>query len=727
MRCQQKTACITLVLFYSYPALGESQSQKSQIWRVPVVSPEALSETSDTGYGSAFSPSPERDRFFESLLVNESENRRIANTALVANNKISSDGDIRRALRDAGVSVLGAETFSSGNGKLILRASPGQAPLLFVDSVPLSSGFTASNPESLIPALAIQQIAIFPFVSQSGMPRRGNSGSLDLRLRVGEPTQHNELNVSVAQPSETLLAQYYSPPCQAERFWGCLSSSWQVGAGSGIQRVKDDNNTPLISSDDTLQTLKHNSNARWGGHFKSYKVAPTGGQFETVGIFGFQERGLNGLPASSASPLNRSRGSYQLLSHSGFSFSPVTGNLWSYGLSGRADEASFTTALNTAEGGHRIDDRSEQMWMGRFGLSHPLEGPQSPRVFTSGSYEHNAFESRLRSALHKDTFSPIYQSETVSKGSLKNLDVGIGIEMSLLNNVLLRTETFLQWTQMSQESECGAFAPRVLCDSRQDVTSRVSPGGALEIQKTMSPSLILYGLLGRTVRLPRPLELMGRPDGIVPNRNLVPESSDFVEVGLQSPYIHSGTFYSRDLNLITLEQVSPYIAKFANRPKVRRIGFFSTGEARLGFVGVAMSYERVWVMNQGRFGEPLPVPFVPSSQTSGQISYNHSSALLGVDSPRASLNISRSGDYFLDRDATYQLFPPAQLGLTLSGGLRTRNALLKLELSIRNLMNKRVSTLRRLGGGQSEVGWSYLPALPLAGRSLLVSMNLKSL
>jgi hypothetical protein len=219
---------------------------------------------------------------------------------------------------------------------------------------------------------------------------------------------------------------------------------------------------------------------------------------------------------------------------------------------------------------------------------------------------------------------------------------------------------------------------------------------------------------------------MGRPDGIVPNRALLPESSDFLELGLQTPYLHSGVYHGRDRNLITLEQVSPYLAQFDNRPQVHRLGFFSSGEVRFGNTGAQFSYERAWVTGNGRTGKQMPVPFVPASQASGQLSYSGSTPLLGLKAPRTVLSVSRSGEYFLDRDATYQLFPPAQIGLIFGGQLRMSETALNIELSIKNLMNKRVSVLRRLGGGQSEVGWSYLPALPLVGRSVVLSLSLKS-
>jgi len=726
MSCQQKTACITLVFSSFYPALAESQSQKSQIWRVPVVSPEMNRKGSESDAEPLLSPAPSRSIFFESLMMEESDTRISAHSAQLGSSKISKSEGIRAALRAAGVSVLGSETSGAENGRLTLRASPGQAPVFYVDGVPLSSGFSGSSPETLIPTLAIEQIQVFPFVSQSGMPRRSNSGSLNLQLRLGGATRRSELNVSVADPRETLFSQYYSPSCRPESFLGCLSSSWQLGTRAGTQNVKDDNNTPLIGADDTVRPLHHNSGAKWGGHFKLHKVAPLGGAYETTAVFGGQNKGLNGLPVSSASPLNRLRSSYTLLSHSGFLFSPVTGNILNYGLSGRNENSSFASKVNAGVEGQRTDERSERMFLGRFGLSHPLDGPTRPRVFASGAFEHNAFESRLNVTTLQRTPDQPRLSESVSKGILESLDFGGGLELSLLNQTLLRAEIFFQWAQMSQRSECGVFAPRVLCESQSGALSRISPGGAVEIQRKLSKSFIMYGLVGRSVRLPRPLELMGRPDGIIANRALQPESSDFFEVGMQTPFIHSGAFYGRDRNLITLAQVSPYLAQFDNRPRVRRVGFFSSGEARLGSVSAELSYERAWVTSDGRSGERRPVPFVPSSQASGQFSYLHTASLWGLDAPRASLGMSRSGDYFLDRDSTYLLLPPIQVGFLLSGELRIQDSVLNIDLSIRNLLDNKTSLLRKSGERQTQVGWSYLPSLPLAGRSVILALNLKS-
>lgn len=724
MRCQQKTACITLVFFIFHPALAKAQSQKSQFWRIPVLPSDA--GVSPGGVDSTtIAPAPERAESFGSLLQVDSDKQPTAHGATVPNRNLQQDQGVLRSLGQAGFSVLGAETVAGDLGRLSLRASSGQAPVVYLEGVPMSSGFSSFGAENFIPPQAIDGIDVYPLISPSGLPRRGNSGSFNVRLLTGREKRLNAFGVSFAEPRAIHLSQVTAPSCVNELWYGCVSASWQVNARSGIVTVRDDNNTPDVLSDDSEQKLLHNEATRLGAHVKTRKVGASGIVFEFSSVLGAQKRGLNGNPVRMASPSNRAESEFYMLTHSASSFSPVTGTVWNYSLSGRFDEALFNTSMNNQSQVIRQDKRTERVVMGNVGVIKPLSGQMRPRIFLSGSYERNAFDSRIQFPL-KQQESSNSLVPSLSRGTLESLDAGGGAEFLAGRTALIRGEAFVQWLRTAQNSSCGSYAVRVICESSLGSLTRVSPGVSVEIQKKIMPSIVSYGLFGKTVRLPHPIELLGRPDGVVANRNLLPETSTIVEIGLQNSFFHTGVYGAQDLDLIALEQVGPYLVQFQNRSRARRYGFFGSAEAHYGQFQLSLSYERAWAWVNRTQSERVPVPFVPASQTVTKLNYQWPFQLFEMVEPATSLSYRQSGAYYLDADATYRLTPPSQIDIAFHSDLPLAEQQVAFEVAIRNALNQRVSRLKSASEEVRDVGWSYRPALPIAGRSVVVSFNFKT-
>lgn len=72
----------------------------------------------------------------------------------------------------------------------------------------------------------------------------------------------------------------------------------------------------------------------------------------------------------------------------------------------------------------------------------------------------------------------------------------------------------------------------------------------------------------------------------------------------------------------------------------------------------------------------------------------------------------------------YRLSPPALISLAAEGIFSNAGGELILNFRIDNLPGWRSSLLGSRGGGNREVPWSYLPALPIMGRAFVLSLRL---
>ena len=732
-RYMRRIACVTLVFYFFHPATAQSQSQKFQIWRVPVLPSGTGQHSVESGKGM---PQPENGRAqrFQRFLSPSDDNQKSAHQLSTPEEAPSSQRGINETLASLGLLSLGGESGVWGGGRVSMRGYPGREPEVSLDGIPLSSGFSGAHSEELVPLVGIKEINAYPFLSGPGLPRRGLAGGYDLVLKSGSQKAQRDSLLSAEQPSALVFAHRQTLNCKNADtgFWGCVNIAWQSAVRRGSQDVLDDNNTPNNSIDDYDSKLTNNELNRSSVSIRTNNTSASGINFETTSLFGAENRGLNGLPVSQASAANRGSKYLSLVSHSGSSFSPQTGRVWKYRISGRSDSSSFTSDLKNQEKQLRKDRRRENVVGLGVGVSSPLHaGSLESRIFLNGNYDTNIFNSRYGLEVTNTNRTPSSNSDALPadsslSGQLSSADLGAGIELSRMGRFLLRMESYIQWANSTQQQNCGAFAPQVLCVGQKETRAAFSPGAAIELQYNALPGAILYLLSGRSTRLPTPVELAGRPDGIASNLNLKAESSLFIESGMHTPFFHLGAYFANDIDLITVRQVSPFLVQYENTSQVRRTGAFGSGEVKFSMWEITAAHEQTWAHSMEAEQGQSVVPFVPSWQSRGSLKYRFA----GEEEAKpwgnwsSAVAWSRTGTYGLDKEGIYKLSPPALISLAAEGIFSNVGGELILNFRIDNLPGWRSSLLGSRGGESREVPWSYLPALPIMGRAFVLSLRL---
>ena len=732
-RYMRRIACVTLVFYFFHPATAQSQSQKFQIWRVPVLPSGTGQHSVESGKGM---PQPENGRAqrFQRFLSPSDDNQKSAHQLSTPEEAPSGQRGINETLASLGLLSLGGESGVWGGGRVSMRGYPGREPEVSLDGIPLSSGFSGAHSEELVPLVGIKEINAYPFLSGPGLPRRGLAGGYDLVLKSGSQKAQRDSLLSAEQPSALVFAHRQTLNCKNADtgFWGCVNIAWQSAVRRGSQDVLDDNNTPNNSIDDYDSKLTNNELNRSSVSIRTNNTSASGINFETTSLFGAENRGLNGLPVSQASAANRGSKYLSLVSHSGSSFSPQTGRVWKYRISGRSDSSSFTSDLKNQEKQLRKDRRRENVVGLGVGVSSPLHaGSLESRIFLNGNYDTNIFNSRYGLEVTNTNRTPSSNSDALPadsslSGQLSSADLGAGIELSRMGRFLLRMESYIQWANSTQQQNCGAFAPQVLCVGQKETRAAFSPGAAIELQYNALPGAILYLLSGRSTRLPTPVELAGRPDGIASNLNLKAESSLFIESGMHTPFFHLGAYFANDIDLITVRQVSPFLVQYENTSQVRRTGAFGSGEVKFSMWEITAAHEQTWAHSMEAEQGQSVVPFVPSWQSRGSLKYRFA----GEEEAKpwgnwsSAVAWSRTGTYGLDKEGIYKLSPPALISLAAEGIFSNAGGELILNFRIDNLPGWRSSLLGSRGGENREVPWSYLPALPIMGRAFVLSLRL---
>lgn len=721
-------ARLTLILFYFHPELAIGQSQKSQIWRIPVL-PEDDADNSPASK-EFVAPNPERSKRFDELKDPFESHTRSPSDRQATSDSLKSSHSTTELIRELGVQSTGLESSKwSGGGRLSLRGSPASEPAVSVDGVLLSSGFTGSHTEELIPTAAIGGVTVYPFFPSAGLPYAGISGGYDFQLFSGPQKEAHTLNLRIESPLALVAGARSAADCSQN---SCLQISWGGGFLSGPQRVFDDGNTPQIESDDKFTDLSLNDVKRVSTAATYKHDLGNGSVLRSTFLAGGENRGTSGLPLASASPWNRLSRTLVLFTQGYESLSPASGIISFVKVGVRRESAQFLQDLQNGSSQIKIDERREDFQYIAGYISLPLFAEQlNDRVYLRAQAERSGLSGSvglterpdaLSEPSADDSFSP-----TMLSGELRRGSVGLGFNSEIFAKQNLKSEISLHGSDFLVRRTCGVFSPAVLCAEEKTKSSRHSVASLVDWRKSVGDNLLVYAQAGQLARTPTPLEIAGRPDGILGNSSLRPESANAVETGVISRWGKMSMFAARDFNLITTEQVSPFLLRYENTAETQRVGLAGEVEVRLHENEIQADFEVMDVrVRRGRSAQRV-IPFAPSERYrlsfSGDVPLpSFTESLLQFLKFR--VQADQSGSFWLDSQGTVRVVPPVLLSMRVSAPLQTSAGVLQASLQAGNLLDQRFSHLYLPAQTARRVGWSQSPVLPVQGRTFELSLSL---
>ncbi|MEN9809916.1 MAG: hypothetical protein RLZZ488_1483 [Pseudomonadota bacterium] len=721
---------LTLILFYFHPELATGQSQKSQIWRIPVL-PE--DEASDSSASEDFvAPVPERSKRFDDLkdpfeIHYQSPADRQADSASLKRAHSTTE-----LLRELGVQSIGLESSKwSGGGRLSLRGSPASEPTVSVDGVLLSSGFTGSHSEELIPTAAVGGVIVYPFFPSAGFPYAGMSGGYDFRLLSGPQKVHRTLSLRIELPRAWAAGGRSAADCTPE---SCLQISWGSGFLSGPQRVFDDGNTPQIESDDTFTNFSFNDVKRVSTAATYMRNLGTGSILKSAFLAGGENRGTSGLPLKSGSPWNRLSRRLVLFTQGYDGLSPASGIVSQVKVGVRMENAQFMQDLQNGSSQIKLDERNEDFQYISGYVSLPLFFSQpDDRVYFRAQAERSSLSGRVgltrRPEVVREPSADEYFSPTELSGELLRGSVGLGFNSEVFAKQNLKSEISLHGSDFLVRRKCGVFSPAVLCTEEKNRSSRRSMASLLDWRKAVGEDWLVYAQAGQLERTPTPLEIAGRPDGILGNPSLQSESATACELGMTGRWGKMAMFAARDFNLITPEQVSPFLLRYENTAETQRVGLAGEVEIRILKNEIQAGFEMIDLRVRRARSAQRVVPFAPSERFKMSLSRDIPLApivqgytqILGFR-----VQAEQTGSFWLDSQGTARLDPPLLISMQVSAPFQTSAGVLQASLHAGNLLDERFSRLYLPAQAVRRVGWSQTPVLPVQGRTFEFSLSLLS-
>lgn len=346
------------------------------------------------------------------------------------------------------------------------------------------------------------------------------------------------------------------------------------------------------------------------------------------------------------------------------------------------------------------------------------------------SIEKNLFSSKTMLSFEQHSLKNAPREsfpDSELSGSLMTLITGGGFRFELEQLGSIKVETTWQWNQFSIHRTCGVFAPVVLCTEAAKKTSSDVQGGMVDWRIQPQSEFVFFIQAGLLARSPNPVEIAGRPDGILPNPELQMESTLAADVGVQTRFGGVSFFLAQDKNLIAAEQVHPLLLRFENTSDVLRRGFSLDTQVQILDFEVMARIEKVWAeVKKGRAFQNV-VPFVPSFQAQGLVAKKlckNGCWISQLAGAKTELDFQQNGSYWLDSQGVAQIAPPRVVGWSVSVPLSTDMGVLETSFNIRNILDTDTSKLTLAGGMSRSVPWSQSPTLPISGRSFELKLRL---
>ncbi|KAB8029179.1 TonB-dependent receptor [Fluviispira multicolorata] len=232
----------------------------------------------------------------------------------------------------------------------------------------------------------------------------------------------------------------------------------------------------------------------------------------------------------------------------------------------------------------------------------------------------------------------------------------------------------------------------------------------------------------KSQRRPYLSEVYGSPDGVIPNVNLVPESSQKVETGFNFPIGEIGYFYAKDTDLIFLKAISQTTFQYDNIEDSSRNGMFLYTDYYLTkFWNIGFSYQYL-LAKMHKNGEETDVPrsarhYFNASTSIENISLGH---IFSYETKFAAYaNMNWQSSFYLDYTNSSQMdIPPIyNSGFAFSFQNTLLAQAFSLSLDIYNIANESFATLSNSTGTVQSVQSNGYLGFPPPGRRVYLTLS----
>jgi outer membrane receptor protein involved in Fe transport len=646
------------------------------------------------------------------------------NTVPGSSASAKSISDIADRITSAQVEHFGGE---AGALRLRLRGSRAFEPDYYFNGLPLNGVGSSEQNISILPISNIGELQIYPDSPPFWLSSMGISGDIDIQscrrkycFKYDEETGSNALKVTESLGSFGFHQSTSSYSLKLKKLNEIYATA-EITSSKENYLVFNNNNSSLNSDVGYNEPLQNNDFKKNGGSIGVRSFYEPVGKTNFDIAFGFQDKGIPGTVGSiSNARLKRNillgtLRTEKLFAKNGLQWSNQIGALYNSSQIQNYSEG-FAAQANQSEN-YTLQAKTwfvlptEILINEQLGLSlEILQAHQNTNTTVpaseSSDYNSNVSANRtdFRSSFFESIVFPINQQFSVS------CNVNVWASLSEANSNMA----------------CNYPSAQGNCNSQYQDQEKPIYGYTFSLQSNFG-YFIQFIRYSMSMRRPYLSELYGAPGGVLPNVQLLSESSKKIETGIRMPWGEIIYFHANDSNLIFLQQTSPISSQYQNIENGYRNGVFINSDYYLlRHWKISFSYQYL-IAKMIQNGEETDVPL--SARHYINTATNIEDILLGeffeIQSKLgAYANMNWQSPFYLDTANINEIdVPPiynAGISFSFTNHKRSQNYIISLD--VYNILNETYATVSNTTGFIQQMQSNGYIGYPPPGRRFYISL-----
>ncbi|WP_186645554.1 TonB-dependent receptor plug domain-containing protein [Fluviispira vulneris] len=629
------------------------------------------------------------------------------------------------------VTAAQVEHFGGEAGALRVRLRGARAfePTYYFNGFVLTGAGSGEQNLSLLPLTFVGQLNVYPDSPPFWLSSMGIAGDINIRsCRRIDCFFYGKRNSSNLFKLETRIGSFGYQE-------GSASHSLKLGQKSEIYTSLDyttsqenysvfnNNNSNLNADQGTYEKLQNNDFSKTSGGIGAESYSNTFGKINFDFIFGLQNKGVPGPVGSQGAKQRLERNiflglirSEKFFAENGLQWNSQIGYLYN-----TSENKSFNSTTN---------------YVAQAASSYN-SSLQAKTYFILPS----SLISQEQTGLSLDIIYATQKTSTTVPNSGSSMDSHVQVERTEIRPNLFEAVIFPMqknwtlsvnanaWMSMANSNvNMNSNYPSISSMSSYENSEREKPtaGYTVSLQNKIF-NTVQYIRYVKSQRRPYLSEIYGSPDGVIPNVNIVAESSQKIETGFNFPMGEFGYFYAKDSDLIFLIPVSQIYYQYNNIEDSARNGFFLNLDTNITHNwNISFTYQYLLAKMLYK-GEETDVPrsarhFVNAATSVENIplgSIFTYKTYLG-----AYANVNWQSSFYLDYTNSSQMdIPPIyNSGVAFSFYNSLSAQKFSLSLDIYNLANESFATLTSSSGSVQSVQSNGYLGYPPPGRRIYLTL-----
>ena len=646
------------------------------------------------------------------------------NTTPGSSASVKSISDIADRITSAQVEHFGGE---AGTLRLRLRGARAFEPAYYFNGLPLAGAGSGEQNTSLLPISNIGQLQVYPDSSPFWLSSMGISGDIDILscrrkdcFTFGMDSGINALKVTerIGSYGYHQSTASYSLKLNKQNE---IYTTAEITSSKENYPVFNNNNSSLNSDVGYYEPLQNNDFKKIGGSIGATSFYDPLGKINFDMAYGNQDKGDPGTIGSvSNARLKRSillgtLRTEKLFAKNGLQWSNQIGAIYNTsqtqnftdGFAAQANQSvNYTLQAKTW-----FILPSELLSKEQSGMSFELlqthqNTNTSVPASNSPDYNSNVTAGRLdfRPAIFESIVFPITQLYSVSASA----------------------NGWVSFSKANSNMACNYPSVQNFCTSQYQEQEKPIYGYTFSLQSKYD-YFIQFIRYSQSMRRPYLTEFYGAPGGVLPNVQLLPESSRKIETGFRLPWGEIGYFHANDSNLIFLQNTSPITSQYQNIDSGYRDGAYVNSDYYiLKHWKVSASYQYL-IAKMIQDGVETEVP--RSARHYVSAATNVEEILLGEifnyqSKFGAYANMNWQSPFYLDNANINEMdVPPIyNAGISFSFSNQKRAQNYTISLDVYNILNETYSTVSNSTGFVQQMQTNGYIGYPPPGRRFYISL-----